>query len=278
MSDESAAVLKWLDKHGYPFELHVGQVLREAKWDVDHGTWYKDSQTGKIREIDVRATFWAIDQLQENAVVIELVIECKMSRDKPWVVFSAPRHEHQVLFRRSRVDTFSDDSVLVAVEAGIPIPDFVRQHKYLAHGIVRAHSDNKGGDPTAPYAALQSVMSAALERGRENARRSLVRTDRHIAHIVLPTVVVDGALYEYSLDSSDQPTLSSRDAVAISLAGPKAAEPVTIPIVTREGLRTYVAQLTNDANSFANALLPHAAAVCKSLRERVERVGRENAL
>jgi hypothetical protein len=76
----------WLLKGGYPLEMRVANILQEQGFFVEISKRYKDPLEGKIREIDVVAK--VVHQL-ENAkhIAINLIIECKYSPNKPWILF-----------------------------------------------------------------------------------------------------------------------------------------------------------------------------------------------
>lgn len=80
-------VLKWLRETGRPLELRVGRELRRRQWLPRHGHWYADPITGKQRELDTLASkTWASSH---GFVAFYLAIECKSSREKPWVALVA---------------------------------------------------------------------------------------------------------------------------------------------------------------------------------------------
>ena len=92
-SDETAAdlrdqVLKWLGGEGYPLEFRTANTFRKNHFAVSQGMFVTDIESGKPREVDVIAheTTYRADQ----HLRIEYVVECKYSKDSPWVVFSSP--------------------------------------------------------------------------------------------------------------------------------------------------------------------------------------------
>jgi hypothetical protein len=268
-NDEKDAVAAWLTKHGYPFELHVGEVLRSGGWSVEHSKVYSDVTTAKTREIDIRASYWTSDRNNGASISVELIIECKRSIGKPWVAFRAPTVSGWL---DTLYPNFNDRlSFLVRNEAlvqEVHLPPFMRQPPELAHGIVRAMSDSKTGDPTAPYAAVQGALTAAIALGKHNEELLKYRGSAgawDTAHVSLPTVVVDGSLYDYTLDSNDVPQLRAVPSIGVTAAHPENGSIASVVIVTKEAWPSYVEQLTKQAHEFESSMLPHVPSICTKI-------------
>lgn len=59
MSTLEDNVRSWLSRHGYPLELRVAGLLRQAGLSADHHRVYADPVTAKSRESDEWGT-WTI--------------------------------------------------------------------------------------------------------------------------------------------------------------------------------------------------------------------------
>jgi len=77
-------VEEWLLQQGFPLEMRVAKSLRDSQFEVRQSHYYKDSQTGKHREIDILA----IRSDKIGLVEIAFLIECKTT-NKPWVLFTS---------------------------------------------------------------------------------------------------------------------------------------------------------------------------------------------
>src|SRR5690348_1970744 len=90
MSDSGKeSVAKWLRSQGYPLEMSVARAFRQAGFRVTQGRYYEDPQSHEWREIDVAAS-WAITRAGDtdvSRIAVTVAAECKLSRDKPWVLF-----------------------------------------------------------------------------------------------------------------------------------------------------------------------------------------------
>ncbi len=95
----------WLKEQGYPLEFRVAQAFQQAQaaataFDYDplmetgvragvaQSHYYSDPETDASREIDVMVTYEDYTKPGFLAGVI-LAIECKLSRDKPWILFTS---------------------------------------------------------------------------------------------------------------------------------------------------------------------------------------------
>lgn len=75
----------WIKKEGYPLEFSVAHDFKKRGFSVEQSHFVKDSE-GKIREVDVLATQ---NILVGNSILRILhVVECKWSKDKPWILFA----------------------------------------------------------------------------------------------------------------------------------------------------------------------------------------------
>jgi hypothetical protein len=86
MTDKLAQeIIKWLKESGYPLEMQVGREFRRMDVPVWQSPLYEDVRTREPREIDVVAT--GAIHLERWVVRLQFVVECKSSKDAPWIVF-----------------------------------------------------------------------------------------------------------------------------------------------------------------------------------------------
>src|SRR5687768_2918269 len=88
MSTElSNEVKKWLSKQRNPLEMEVARAFYAVGGlSVSISDIYKDFDTGEAREIDVTVCKFH-RRIRELFLRVCCRIECKTSKDKPWVVF-----------------------------------------------------------------------------------------------------------------------------------------------------------------------------------------------
>lgn len=245
-------IAEWLRQQGYPMELSVGRLLRDQGWHVEHSPWYTDPESGKSREVDIQATIYAGDGERRRWISVGLVIECKQTTSKPWVVFTAPRDTTALQGMNSIVaDDFSRD-LLYSVPPEVGLASFLRPSNTIGHAAVRAFADPKNGDPTGPYSALRSAVNAAAAIGVTNEEISLNGAPQTMmAHLLLPTVVIDGPLFSYSIEENDDESLAEMPWIQTSIASPVDGSMAIVTIVNRSSLSEYVAELTPAAKEFA---------------------------
>lgn len=85
----TSEVTKWFEKEGYPLEFRTAQVFQQNGFNTFQG-YYCHGQGQDLLEIDVLAH---VDLRSGSAdprlFRISYVVECKWSRDKPWVIFTS---------------------------------------------------------------------------------------------------------------------------------------------------------------------------------------------
>src|SRR4051794_35033755 len=79
---------EWLRHEGYPLEYITAATFHQMGFGIWQGVYVRSSSDENPREIDVIGLY---DSSDEDVLLrVEYVIECKWSRDKPWVVFTSP--------------------------------------------------------------------------------------------------------------------------------------------------------------------------------------------
>lgn len=100
MSDDlKARILGEIDKSGFPLEVSVARTLYERGWFVTPNVHHSDRHND-VREVDIVAlsnlrSGQADGKLGNIGVV--LAIECKKSREKPWVFFQQPWNDFSAI-------------------------------------------------------------------------------------------------------------------------------------------------------------------------------------
>ena len=177
--------------------MRVASTFREANFLVSQGSHYEDPETMESREIDVIAS--KMDEL--GFLQISLVIECKSSKDKPWLLFTTKEQGNRLInfsmmsdFTRHRLTTkLTNDS-----DGIIGLPWF-RKPDRNGYGLTVAFS--RGDDPA--FKAVLSALKAAIETYKP--RNEMNRAN---LHFVFPTVVLDGRLFEAHLDANGEPDVN----------------------------------------------------------------------
>jgi len=96
-----------IEKSGFPFEMEVARILKDAKWEVLPSSPYLDEDEEKWREIDIKA-YKSIEQtidgesIKPYTLEIALIIECKKSDKFAWAFFSWPRDTSDMQLLRTQ--------------------------------------------------------------------------------------------------------------------------------------------------------------------------------
>lgn len=258
-------VRTWLESEGYPFELRVGRVLREAQWDVFHGRHYTDPETGKLREIDIHAAFgpYVGNSHGVGMVSVHLVCECKVSVSKPWVVFTTSiGDDSERLVGRLAPGEVASRVLADATATGRRLFRTLCVGPRVGHALTRAFSDSKAGDPSGPYSAVLGALSAAsvLSAKHESAGprgESLAQW----TSIYLPIVILNGPLFEFYLDDEGNEVLQNSDRVQVLAHRPSSeTDPVLVQIVASSGLVSFAQSMHSEAVSLAQFLIRRAEA------------------
>lgn len=146
-------VLDWLRKTGYPLELRVGRKLQAAGWQTTYSRWYRDAVSSKDRELDVEARI--ARRRAGVSAVFSLCIECKTSKDKPWVGLGSGRALGEKGFYSLAVGSLTTLTMVASDAEDVPFPAIVPESTPRVGGVVHAFGDDDG-----PYGALLQARSA----------------------------------------------------------------------------------------------------------------------
>lgn len=107
--NKKAFIIEEIEKKGYPLEKNVIAILREKGWDTYPSVHFYDKDSGKDRELDIRAEkeihLEALDQLLVN---IRLLIQCKKIPGNAWVFFEGPMANQTIFAGFPKIITVLD--------------------------------------------------------------------------------------------------------------------------------------------------------------------------
>ncbi|MYT70371.1 MULTISPECIES: hypothetical protein [unclassified Streptomyces] len=200
----AAKVLAWLSTQGYPLEMRVAQKLRDNAIRFIQSEFYRDSESGDLREIDLSIRIQLRDH-EEEVVTPYLcpVIECKSSPGKPWILFSGgvELHDSVKIAQRYVLDrawkhwsNFASQATKGRVTSGpwahhFPLFSYSDPPAYSA---VRTSLGKNRED--AAYAAMTSVTKAAHSIANQYTIRG-----NTAYQIAVPIIVVDSPIYSCRL-------------------------------------------------------------------------------
>ncbi len=235
-------VTEWLEKQGYPLEMHVAQAFNRAGFRVGASSYFKDFETGESREIDILAH--RLIFAGEVAVQFSCYIECKQSRDKPWVMFRYHEQDNR----------FGDKSIIssrvmqeLLSRATQNSADFRRlkalpmfQYKQLAFGVTRALTDGKD----VAYEAVMQAVKACVARSTALDEYLLGEKALRTCGVNFPVVVIDGRLFDCFLTESGEVAVSEIEAGVLHWKTPNPYDAFPfVHVVTKPALGSFIEQV-----------------------------------
>ena len=288
--DLRAKVATWLRKQGFPFELAVGQQLREAGYtNVQYSTFFRDPRTSKWREIDVvadRPVQVGPSELASTlfypTFTVSLIIECKHG-SKPWVVLRSKinrddgKFPSYFLYGRAAA-AWINHAEMPFLHAnggrsgtGIELSAFTFGHE-RGHGVVQANLGTAPNRRNTAYNAIRSVIAAAAARAKELDGPALQYAHRR-AIFVLPVVVYSGPIFALSITENGDPELQEIQRAGVIApnpgADPQASRRLVQIVRPGDALRQLATEAIADMKVIADTLAPHwtehAALISKAL-------------
>jgi len=242
-------VEKWLQESGFPLEMEVAQALTHVGFEVSQSAYYLDPETSEAREIDVIAT---MESAQTSIPVrMTAVVECKSSRDVPWIVF------------RRIGPPFMPESVvgsLATTRAGIGFLARLKRNRsatrlplfsareYVGYGITQALKDK----PNNAYGAVMNVAKAADMHLRSS---DIPLVAQEVVHIVLPIVVTEAPLFETHLNIKGEMQLEHVQRSTLLWRNPSVGRSLSvIEIVDRSQFASFVTDLSTAARLITGSI------------------------
>ena len=228
-------------RSGFPLELRTGAQFASAGFDVRHSSYYIDRDENKGREIDIVAQSYA-EMGDRGMLGITCVVECKKSVH-PWVAFSTPRAPWMTAFglvhnRRGLPTLKHSPTSTLALARAFHFHDAKR----VGRSFMETHS--KGMDGSGPfYSAIMSVCKAAsheIDQSRPDGE--YVLGDQPDLQLYLPTVVVEGRLFEAWLDGGVLQT-EEREHIVVEqnyMSAKYRRSGAVVDVVTESGLPSHI--------------------------------------
>lgn len=242
-NDEKRNILKEINKTGFALELRISKFLQDNGYHAANNLYYIDQDEGKGREVDMRALKNYEFKKDGKSYFIRhcLLIECKRSTEKPWVVFTSP----QTVYDRNYF-TLHCRGVKKSIwwkEHGVP-EKLAEIHPFSIYerrgrSFFEPFKNSEGG-VTIYKSLITSVKAAIATRNNEFAAKS------SCICFYYPVVIFEGKLYEAYLDDKNEIEAQETDSAMVSFyyESPKYQdERFIVPIVTEQFLPTFSSSL-----------------------------------
>lgn len=196
-TDLQEKVLEWLRNEGYPVEFRAAQILSKAGFWVRQGYHYRDESLP--REIDVLAQVH--NEVADSFLRVTHAIECKWTRDNPWVVLSS---EHARIAPQACIAQTLGNRLGTFILARLADDPAIQQLR-LFQAPKRAGFNGHRALTTAGkdhfYAAMQSVVTATKIFSDDSNRPGVTgKQSSRFIEVGFPVLVIAGRLFEAFFD------------------------------------------------------------------------------
>jgi hypothetical protein len=191
-------VERWVETSGFALELRVARAITlagEHGASVNLSVPYFDNQSQKWREADVVAS---VRDRQHPDVMVQLVVECKSSKEKPWVIFTDRRRyigDDEAYSRQIKSGGRAERVRHVWANARGSIPWPTTGAGYSIAEALRQKATGEEDTQNVPYRAVRQVVNAAI-----NLRPQIKFHAGDFVLLTLPVVVTGARLFECALD------------------------------------------------------------------------------
>lgn len=260
-------VTQWVKMEGYPLEFSTAHKFKKRKFSVEQSYFAKDID-GKAREVDVLAT--ANYPIGRSFLRIKHVVECKWSKDKPWVLFKDEKRFARSALAAQLISSSAGQAIawLAAGSDEFKNLDIFREVGFSFSG---RQAFSKGNDLF--YQAVQGVVSNCLNITRSYDDYEFKPEDHLLAVIALPVIVVDGSLFEATYASdSDELKLESITHARLRWKGNEGRQLNTIiDIVTSDYLDTFLENREKELNVLMSCFGRNLAQLIQCFQEKTEK-------
>lgn len=214
-------IKKEIEKTGFPLELCVLDIC--SKKNTGRMPNIRYVYEGKLKEVDLYAFFEEIlldseerGNLQHTST--SMIIECKKSKDKPWVFFSSSMHKSMDVFYFTKYVSEFDlyfkqkgrYSLLGQIYKGLEKNHYM--DKAVPKCITYFEAFKSQSSSLGIYQAIESVLS--FLRYRREFYLSRFERFGCFSEFLFPVIVLDGLLFEATLEG-EEIVLKERDHIQL---------------------------------------------------------------
>ena len=260
-------VKQWVEMEGYPLEFSTAHKFKKRKFSVEQSYFAKDKD-GKAREVDVLAT--VNYPVGRSFLRIKHVVECKWSKDKPWVLFKDEKRFVTSALAAQLISSSAGQAIawVAAGSEEFQSLDMFREQGFSFSG---RQAFSKGNDLF--YQAVQGVVSNCLNITRAYDDYEFKPEDHLLAVIALPVIVIDGSLFEATYASdSDELKLENISHARLRWAGNEGRQLNTIiDIVTSDYLETFLDNREKELKVLMNCFGKTLVQLIQCFQEKTEK-------
>lgn len=248
-TDLRTRVVNWINGEGYPLEFRTAREFRRKRLPASLGDYVRHPKTGNVREVDILSRI----RVRANSCALDIstIVECKFSRDKPWVVFTGKEPIAPSACIAQTISSDLGDAVMwvLSGDADLHKIPLFRSPGRSGHGGRRAFE----GSGDVLYGTLQSVVTAARYYCDYGEIYGPGQFLPEYGRIAFPIVVIDAPLFEcYLEDNADEVSLEEVDAIRLHWRGAESWPlHATVDVVRIEALPELLDQRRADLQMLA---------------------------
>lgn len=265
MSDDLLEKVEgWLNKQGFPLEFQVAQAFATGGFHTDQGAYVTDPIAGELREVDVIA--WKEHQKSERRFRLSVLVECKWSIERPWVIFTSTRARPSPAASIAYlVGSSFAEAVLWYMAGDRNIQQLQRDVLSTRFGFGGRQALVEKQERELFYPAIQGVVAAATAHAHSLPPNASVTDVVRDLHVVIPMIVIEGRLFEAYLDGPELKVAEVTDTIVAWRGFGARSQPVFVRIVTAPQLPTHIERLAN----YADFIQYHAEPIAETLAPAV---------
>lgn len=226
MSNLKDKILEDILKTGFVTELQVGSVLRKREWTTSHGDTYEDLDTGKSREIDIIATLVKYDEESDLFLEFSLVIDVKRMKKRPWVIFSTEKtisdtEGWRILNSGYNYKSLNQDKFTSTIFTSDDLDEMNFKSEIDRYGIAFHESFKSPSETSQAFQSLIGASKAAWDRKEKHHSKDELKdfnkNEPTELNIFIPVIVLDGELFEVSIDKEGELQLHEEKMIQVDL-------------------------------------------------------------
>jgi hypothetical protein len=196
-------ILGWLETEGYPLEFRTASAFSRCGFNTWQGYYVREPASADARKIDVMADM-TLRLGKGSFFRVSQVVECKWSKDKPWVIFTnqGSSMTESACIAQSIGSVLGEAVMfLAASETNLYSQTFAPIKRGGFSG--RRAFENQGNHDKQDrfYNAIQGLVWKAVAEAKSwNDPNPGSRGAPNSGVVVFPVMVVDGDLFEAYYD------------------------------------------------------------------------------
>lgn len=193
-------VEEWLEKEGYSLEFLTATAFEKKGFDVTQSNNYWDEKHNMNREVDVAASYTYM--LDKTVVRVTHIMECKWSKDKPWVVFcSRSGSKHPAASIAQSIGSYLGEAILWHMAGDESL--YGSSHFYTPEAPGFSGRQALTNSKDLFYSSMQGITASAELVAKYYDPGQILAAPSY-AEIVFPVIVVNGNLFRAVYNDSNE--------------------------------------------------------------------------